>query len=90
MFEQLRRTVNTHIMPNMDILKTEQENTYVRLVQLTQEDNQYSSDMGNSTARLHEAQEDLTGMLRTLARQVENLQGGTKPMSTAQPLLSWM
>ena len=26
MFEQLRRTVNTHIMLNMDILKTEQGN----------------------------------------------------------------
>ena len=81
MFDQLRRLVNTHIMPNMDSLKTEQDNTGVQLTQLTQEHNQYSTDMGNSDARLYEAQEDLAGMLRTLAQQVETLQGGTTPGS---------
>ena len=53
----------------------------VRLTQLSQEHDQYLNDMGNSAARFHDAQEDLKGMLRTLARQLENLQGGTHPGS---------
>ena len=81
MFEQLHGLVNTHIMPNMDSLKAEQDNMGVPLTQLTQEHDQYSNDMGNSAARLYEAQEDLKGMLRTLAQQVEKLQGGTHPGS---------
>ena len=38
--------------------------------------------MGTSAVRLHEPQEDFEGMVRTLARQVENLQGGTHPGSS--------
>ena len=36
----------------------------------------HSEDLEASHARLHDAQEDLKGILRTLARQVESLQGG--------------
>ena len=39
--------------------------------------------MGNSAARLHNAQEVLKGMLRTLARLVENLQGGSSQTGTS-------
>ena len=40
--------------------------------------------MGKSAARLFDAQDDLREMIRTLAQQVETLQGGTTPGS-AQP-----
>ena len=66
-FEQLRGLVNTHIMPKMDNMQTEQDNTGVRLTQGSQEHDQYSNDIGNSAARLYDAQEDLKEMLRTLA-----------------------
>ena len=71
-FEQLRGLVNTQLVPEVDGLKTEQDNM----------GDQYSNDTGNSAVRLHETQEDLKGMLRTLAQQVENLQGGTHPESS--------
>ena len=69
-------------MPKMDSLQTEQDNMGVRLTQLSQDHDQYSNDMGTPAARLHDAQEDLKGMLRTLARQVENFQGRTHPGSS--------
>ena len=53
----------------------------VRLAYLLQEHNQLTEDMKASNARLHEAQEDFKGMLRTLARQVESFQGGGLPQS---------
>ena len=40
----------------------------------TEQDNM--EDLEASLARLHEVQDDLKGMLRTLARQVESIQGG--------------
>ena len=87
MFDQLRRAVSTHLMSNLDILKTEQDNLNVQLVQLTQEHNQYSSDWSNEAARL-QAQEDLDGMQRTLAQQVENPQLIPAQHSLKAPLLS--
>ena len=77
----------------MDSLKTEQDNTGVRLTQLAEEHEQYSNDMHNSAASLYDAQEDLKGMLRTLAQQVEISKAGLIPGHRSlkvQRLLSWM
>ena len=65
--EPPRELVNTQLTPQMDRMQTEQDNMGVRLTQLSQEHEQHSNDMGASAVRLHEAQEDLEGMFRTLA-----------------------
>ena len=81
-FERLCDLVNTQLMPKMDGIQAEQDNMGVRLTQLSQEHEQRSHDMGTSAAKLHDLQEDVERMVRTLARQVENLQGGTHPGSS--------
>ena len=73
--------MHTQPIPQMDELQTEMENEGVRVAQVTREREQFSNVIGNSLARYIDAQEDLKEVFRTLARQVEALQGGTTPRS---------
>ena len=67
--------VTTQLKSQVDGVQTEQH-IWIRLAHTLREQNQHSEDLEASNARLHKAQENLKGMLRTLARQVESLQGG--------------
>ena len=69
MFDQLRRTVTAHFMPNLDNLKTEQENLQVRLLQLTQEHNN-ASLQGSRASPWHAKSSGTTG---------RELPGGANP-----------
>ena len=68
--------VSTQLKSQVDGIQPEQDNIGIRLAYLSQEHNQRTEDMEASNTRLFEAQENFKGMLRTLARQVESLQGG--------------
>ena len=80
-FERFRDMVNAQLKHQLDGIQAEQINMEVRLTQPSQEHEQHSNDMGTSMARPHDAQEDLDGMVKTLARQVKDLQGETHPGS---------
>ena len=75
-FERFCEMVTTQLKYQVDGIQTKPENLGVRLAHISGEQKQQAEDLEASRTRLHEAQEDLKGMLRDLARQVESFQGG--------------